>query len=109
MKRSRVNIFGILTILVFTLSVLTPALCQAANKIQIKFTTIQMPKQQMGKAALTLAKWVKKDLGDKVDMKVFTSAQLYRGKEELEAVRRLVAQAYGSSRVTGPVLRPVFV
>ncbi|MFN2153940.1 MAG: hypothetical protein ACK2UX_01785 [Anaerolineae bacterium] len=32
-----------------------------------------------------------------------------QGKEELEAVRRLVAQAYGSSRVTGPVLRPVFV
>ncbi|MFH1487485.1 MAG: TRAP transporter substrate-binding protein [Pseudomonadota bacterium] len=88
MKRSRLNIFGILMILVFALFILTPDLCQAAKKIQIKFTTIQMPKQQMGKAALNLAKWVKKDLGDRVDMKVFTSAQLYRGKEEIEALMR---------------------
>ena len=88
MKRSIKNIFGILMVIVFALFILTPNLCLAAKKIQIKFTTIQMPKQQMGKAALKLGKAVKAQLGDKVDMKVFTSAQLYRGKEEIEALMR---------------------
>lgn len=60
----------------------------AAKKISIKFTTIQMPAQQMGKAALKLGKTVNSQLGDKVQMKVFTSAQLYRGKEEIEALMR---------------------
>jgi C4-dicarboxylate-binding protein DctP len=60
----------------------------AAKKITIKFTTVQMPKQQMGKAALQLGKAVNSQLGDKVRMKVFTSAQLYRGKEEIEALMR---------------------
>jgi TRAP-type C4-dicarboxylate transport system substrate-binding protein len=60
----------------------------AAKKITIKFTTVQMPKQQMGKAALQLGKAVNSQLGDKVQMKVFTSAQLYRGKEEIEALMR---------------------
>lgn len=60
----------------------------AAKKIPIKLTTIQMPKQQMGKAALKLGKMVNKELGDRVQMKVYTSAQLYRGKEEMEALIR---------------------
>ena len=88
MKKSLINIFGILMVNVFALFILTPNLCLAAKKIQIKFTTIQMPKQQMGKAALKLGKAVKAQLGDKVQMKVFTSAQLYRGKEEIEALMR---------------------
>lgn len=83
------NRFGLVCgVLLTFLLVFTVAGSQAAKKIEIKFTTIQMPKQQMGKAALELGKAVNKELGDKVDMKVFTSAQLYRGKEELEALIR---------------------
>ncbi|MBW2064175.1 MAG: TRAP transporter substrate-binding protein DctP [Deltaproteobacteria bacterium] len=59
-----------------------------AKKISIKLTTIQMPKQQMGRAALKLGKVVNRELGDRVQMKVYTSAQLYRGKEEMEALIR---------------------
>jgi len=83
------NRFGLVCgVLLTFLLVFTVAGSQAAKKIEIKFTTIQMPKQQMGKAALELGKAVNKELVDKVDMKVFTSAQLYRGKEELEALIR---------------------
>jgi len=60
----------------------------AAKKITIKFTTVQMPKQQMGKAALKIAKIVNSQLGDRVEMRVYPSAQLYRGKEEIEALMR---------------------
>lgn len=60
----------------------------AAKKINIKLTTIQLPKQQMGKAVLEVGKRVKKQLGDRVNMRVYTSAQLYRGKEEIEALMR---------------------
>jgi len=60
----------------------------AAKKIIIKLTTIQMPKQQMGKACLKLAKIVNSRLGDKVQVAVFPSAQLYRGNEEIEALSR---------------------
>lgn len=60
----------------------------AADKITIKLTTIQMPKQQMGKAVLKLQEMVNNQLGDRVEMKAFTSAQLYRGKEEMEALMR---------------------
>jgi C4-dicarboxylate-binding protein DctP len=60
----------------------------AAKKITIKFTTVQMPKQQMGMAALKIAKIVNSQLGDRVVMRVYPSAQLYRGKEEIEALMR---------------------
>lgn len=60
----------------------------AAKKITIKLTTIQMPKQQMGQAVLRLQKMVNSQLGDRVQIKAFTSAQLYRGKEEIEALMR---------------------
>lgn len=83
------NRFGLVCgVLLTFLLVFTVAESQAAKKIEIKFTTIQMPKQQMGKAALGLGKMVNKELGDQVNMKVFTSAQLYRGKEEIEALIR---------------------
>jgi len=82
---------NVLVMVVFFLTVLlgfNTGESRAAKKIQIKFTTIQMPKQQMGKAALKLGKWVNSELGDRVQMKIYTSAQLYRGKEEIEALMR---------------------
>ena len=78
-------VLGTLLALILTLG-LSSAL--AADKITIKFTTVQMPKQQMGQAALKLAKIVNSKLGDRVHMKVYPSAQLYRGKEEMEALMR---------------------
>ncbi|MBW1736659.1 MAG: TRAP transporter substrate-binding protein DctP [Deltaproteobacteria bacterium] len=59
-----------------------------AKKITIKLTTIQMPKQQMGKACLKFGKTVNSKLGDRVKVKVYPSAQLYRSKEEIEALMR---------------------
>ena len=89
MVKFKQNRFGLISsVLLAFLLVFSLAESHAAKKISIKFTTIQMPKQQMGKAALELGKLVNKELGDKVDMKVFTSAQLYRGKEEMEALMR---------------------
>lgn len=61
---------------------------QAADKVVIKVTTVQLPKQQMGKGAAKLAEMVKKELGDKVEMKVYPAAQLYGGDEEMTALSR---------------------
>jgi C4-dicarboxylate-binding protein DctP len=59
-----------------------------AKKITIRLATVQMPKQQMGRGAQQLATAVNRELGDKVEMKVYPSAQLYGGKEEIEALMR---------------------
>ena len=61
-----------------------------AQKIVIKISTVQLPAQQMGRFIIEFAKKVNSDpeLKDKVQVKAFTSAQLYSGKEELEAVSR---------------------
>ncbi len=61
-----------------------------AKKIVIKISTVQMPRQQMGEFSLKFAKVVSSDpdLKDKVEIKVYPSAQLYSGKEELEALTR---------------------
>jgi C4-dicarboxylate-binding protein DctP len=60
----------------------------AAQRIVIKLTTVQLPQQQMGKGSAQLAKMVKGQLGDKVDMKVYPAAQLYSGDEEMTALSR---------------------
>ena len=77
-----------LGILLAVLLVFNPSGAQAAKKITIKLTTVQMPTQQMGKGAQQLAKLVNKELGDKVEIKIYPSAQLYGGKEEVEALMR---------------------
>jgi len=78
-------VLGALLALVLTLGLSS---APAADKITIKLTTVQMPKQQMGKGAQQLATIVKKELGEKVEIKVYPSAQLYGGKEEIEALMR---------------------
>jgi len=89
MKNTRCKRFGIIFgILLAFLLAINSSNAQAAKKITIKLTTIQMPKQQMGKACLNLGKIVNSKLGDRVVMKVYPSAQLYRSKEEIEALMR---------------------
>lgn len=59
-----------------------------AKKITIRLTTVQMTKQQMGAACLKIAKLINDELGDRVNVKVYPAAQLYKGKEEIEALSR---------------------
>jgi C4-dicarboxylate-binding protein DctP len=88
MKRLAHKRFGwMLGVLLAALLVFNVSGAQA-KKITIKLTTVQMPKQQMGKGAQQLAAMVNKELGDKVEIKVYPSAQLYGGKEEIEALMR---------------------
>lgn len=61
---------------------------QGTKPITIKVTTVQLPQQQLGKAALDFAKAVNEKMGDQVQVTAYTGAQLYSGAEELEALRK---------------------
>ena len=74
--------------LVILALIAAPAAGGAEEKITIRLTTIQMPGQQMGAACSRLAEKVARTLEDKVDLRVYPSAQLYRSKEEIEALAR---------------------
>jgi C4-dicarboxylate-binding protein DctP len=81
-----------------------------AKKTDIKITTVQMPSQQMGRFIIEFAKKVNSDpeLKDKVQIKAFTSAQLYSGKEELEALSRAELEMAFVIGSKPEVLDPVF-
>jgi len=87
-KRALRRLVLFLSILLAVPLIFNPPAVLAAKKITIKLTTVQMPAQQMGKGAQQLAKLVGKEMGDKVEIKVYPSAQLYGGKEEVEALMR---------------------
>ena len=80
---------------VFALMVLTLASAgggqqaqSSGPKIQIKMSTVQMPNQQMGLGLEYLEKEIKSRFGDRVEIRLFPSAQLYSGAEEIEALGR---------------------
>lgn len=67
----------------------TPDTTQStAEKIEIKFTTVQLPTQQMGIGLQRIKDLLDERLGDKVDVKIYPGAQLYSGAEEIEALSR---------------------
>jgi len=58
------------------------------EKIEIKFTTVQLPTQQMGIGLQRIKDLLDERLGDRVDVKIYPGAQLYSGAEEIEALSR---------------------
>lgn len=56
--------------------------------VKIKITTVQLDKQQMGKAAARIKELAEQKLGDKVQVEIYPGAQLYSGVEELEAIKK---------------------
>ncbi len=64
------------------------ATVHAAAPIDIKITTIQLKSQQMGVGLDILSKNIKERLKDKVRVRTYPAAQLYTGKEEVEAVMK---------------------
>jgi TRAP-type C4-dicarboxylate transport system substrate-binding protein len=57
-------------------------------KFTVRASTVQMPNQQMGRGLETLEKEITKRFGDRATVKLFQSAQLYSGAEEIEALGR---------------------
>ncbi len=57
----------------------------AGETIKIKITTTQNPNQQMGKGLAILIENLEKELGDRVEVSGYDSAQLYTGSEEITA------------------------
>jgi len=60
----------------------------AEQPVDIKITTIQLRQQQMGVGVERLGKYIKERLTDKVRVRTYPAAQLYSGKEELEALMK---------------------
>lgn len=110
MAKHRLKRFGLVLFITLPL-LLTMAISDVqAKKIVIKASTVQMPKQQMGRYLLKLADTVKKDgvLKDKVDLKIYPSAQLYSGDAEIQAVSKgelEIAFVIGSKPT---ILDPIF-
>jgi len=60
----------------------------SAEKITVRISTVQMPQQQMGKGIEILKSELESEFGDRVEVKLFPSAQLFSGAEEIEALGR---------------------
>ncbi|MDO5349458.1 MAG: TRAP transporter substrate-binding protein [Lachnospiraceae bacterium] len=57
----------------------------AGEKIKLKITTTQNPNQQMGVGLSMLTENLKAELGDRIEIQGYDSAQLYTGSEEITA------------------------
>lgn len=57
----------------------------SGETIKIKITTTQNPNQQMGKGLAMLIENLEKELGSRVEVSGYDSAQLYTGSEEITA------------------------
>jgi C4-dicarboxylate-binding protein DctP len=81
-----------------------PAGVMAQQPVDIKITTIQLKQQQMGVGIERLATYVKEALGNKVRVRAYPAAQLYSGKEEIEAVLKGEVQiAYVLASIFEPI------
>lgn len=60
----------------------------SAGPVDIKITTVQLRQQQMGVGIERLAKYIDAQLKGKVRVRTYPAAQLYSGREELEAVMK---------------------
>jgi C4-dicarboxylate-binding protein DctP len=90
MKRFKGKKFGLVMVIAISLMLSIAISDVQAKKIVIKASTVQMPRQQMGRFLLKLADVVNGDneLKDKVQVNVYPSAQLYSGEGEIQAVSK---------------------
>ena len=89
-------------VLLFVAAVSTRVMAQ--QPVDIKITTIQLKQQQMGVGIERLATYVKEVLGNKVRVRAYPAAQLYSGKEEIEAVLKGEVQiAYVLASIFEPI------
>ena len=83
----------------------SPAILFAAEQpIEIKLTTIQMRQQQMGIGIERIAKYSQEKLKDRIRMRTYPAAQLYSGREELQAVMKgEIQMAYVLASILEPL------
>jgi C4-dicarboxylate-binding protein DctP len=76
----------------------------AEQPIDIKITTIQMRQQQMGIGIERIAKYSQEKLKDRVRMRTYPAAQLYSGREELQAIMKgEIQMAYVLASILEPL------
>lgn len=86
------------------------AASDSGKTINIKITTTQNPNQQMGKGMALLIQNLEKELGDRVKVDGYDSAQLYTGAEEITACEHGDIQMFfGTGGVMETVSKSVMV
>lgn len=86
------------------------AASDSGETINIKITTTQNPNQQMGKGMALLIENLEKELGDRVKVDGYDSAQLYTGAEEITACEHGDIQMFfGTGGVMETVSKSVMV
>ncbi|OGP58653.1 MAG: hypothetical protein A2162_12100 [Deltaproteobacteria bacterium RBG_13_52_11b] len=108
MMRTKMNMRVVFWLVSLFLCVTTVSV-QAADKIVIKATSIQMPTQNIGEGLMKLKANIEAKLPGRVDVRAYHSAQLYTQTEEIAALSRgeiQMAAVIGTGSL--PIISPIF-